>query len=179
MPLSITANKYFLKRLFRYFYLFVIVVKAISWNFCFRFQRANVISNVGVVLFSLHVGLYWGNKVRHEIYLKIEYWHMINSFEGKYVGMPMEYPYHIWIERNQIPPPPLMWRLPRITQHINRLIPQWFLDNKYTVYQIYIKQHNIKLKFEHKQILIICYVVTCTSEFHLSVLSIFIFKNGL
>lgn len=67
----------------------------------------------------------------------------------------------------------------KITQHINRLIPQWFLDNKNTVYQIYIKQHNIKLKFEHKQILIICYVVTCTSEFHLSVLSIFIFKNGL
>lgn len=67
----------------------------------------------------------------------------------------------------------------KITQHINRLIPQWFLDNKYTVYQIYIKQHNIKLKFEHKQILIICYVVTWTSEFHLSVLSIFIFKNGL
>lgn len=49
----------------------------------------------------------------------------------------------------------------KITLHISRLIPQWFLDNKYTVYQIYIKQHNIKLKFEHKQILIICYVVTC------------------
>lgn len=59
-------------------------------------------------LFSLHVGLYCGNKVQHEIYLKIEYWHMIKSIEGKYVGMPMEYPCHIWIVSNQIPPPPLM-----------------------------------------------------------------------
>lgn len=51
-------------------------------------------------LYSLYVGLYWGNKVWCEIYFKIEYWYMINSFEGKYVGMFMEYLCYIWIVSN-------------------------------------------------------------------------------